>query len=250
MALVKCKECGKEVSTQAKACPSCGAAAPKKTSLVTWIVLGFIVILAIGMCVGPGDKGSSGGGSTASAPARKANSGPDRAATLKDVDAIYTAMKEMKVAAIGDNWQAALLVLGVFDKAVKTVRMAEAAKLEGEDAKRVADLKALVVKRQLETFPALRKAAVKEFDKKLWESDVDVEVGGDRATRITFIGGMFAANRNIAQAQQTMEPLMKRLRFKQSRYKWIPSAEQWTYYDMKPPADSDLVVLDSNGTAQ
>jgi len=38
MALTKCKECGKEISTTAKACPSCGAAPPQKTKLSTWIV--------------------------------------------------------------------------------------------------------------------------------------------------------------------------------------------------------------------
>lgn len=44
MALVKCKECGEEVSTKAKACPKCGAKAPKKTSLFTWLVVAFIVV--------------------------------------------------------------------------------------------------------------------------------------------------------------------------------------------------------------
>lgn len=44
MALVKCKECNEEVSTKAKTCPKCGAKAPKKTSLLTWLVLIIIVI--------------------------------------------------------------------------------------------------------------------------------------------------------------------------------------------------------------
>ena len=43
MALVKCKECGEKVSTKAKSCPRCGAIAPKKTSLFTWLVLLFII---------------------------------------------------------------------------------------------------------------------------------------------------------------------------------------------------------------
>ncbi|WP_417522269.1 zinc ribbon domain-containing protein [Marinobacter sp.] len=46
MALVKCKECGSEVSSKAKACPKCGAKAPKKTSLFTWFVLVVIVVSA------------------------------------------------------------------------------------------------------------------------------------------------------------------------------------------------------------
>jgi len=43
MALVKCKECGKEISSQAESCPNCGRKKPKSTSTVTWIVLGIIV---------------------------------------------------------------------------------------------------------------------------------------------------------------------------------------------------------------
>lgn len=43
MALVKCKECGAEVSTKATSCPKCGAKPPKKTSIITWMVLLFIV---------------------------------------------------------------------------------------------------------------------------------------------------------------------------------------------------------------
>lgn len=50
MALVKCKECGKDVSTAAKACPSCGAAPPKKTGLLTWIV-GGMVAWGMGSCI-------------------------------------------------------------------------------------------------------------------------------------------------------------------------------------------------------
>jgi len=46
MALVKCKECGSKVSTGAKACPNCGAKPPKKTSLFTWLVVIFMLIVA------------------------------------------------------------------------------------------------------------------------------------------------------------------------------------------------------------
>lgn len=46
MALKKCKECGGQVSTSAKVCPSCGAKAPRKTSIFAWMVLlTFLVII-------------------------------------------------------------------------------------------------------------------------------------------------------------------------------------------------------------
>jgi len=47
MALVKCKECGQQVSNKAKTCPQCGAPMPKRTSRVTWMVtvlLGLVFI--------------------------------------------------------------------------------------------------------------------------------------------------------------------------------------------------------------
>jgi hypothetical protein len=52
MALVKCKECGNEVATSAKACPKCGNKMPKKTGLLTWIVGIFFALVVIGMVNG------------------------------------------------------------------------------------------------------------------------------------------------------------------------------------------------------
>lgn len=60
MALVKCKECGSEVSTSAKACPKCGAKPPKKTSRVTWVFLGLLVfVVGLGALNGPSGSGSA-----------------------------------------------------------------------------------------------------------------------------------------------------------------------------------------------
>jgi len=45
MALVKCKECSKEISNDAVACPHCGAKPPKKTSRFTIVVGGFFALV-------------------------------------------------------------------------------------------------------------------------------------------------------------------------------------------------------------
>lgn len=50
MALVKCKECGSEISNKAKACPKCGATPPKETSKFTIVVGGFFALI-VGMAV-------------------------------------------------------------------------------------------------------------------------------------------------------------------------------------------------------
>lgn len=61
MAMIACPECKKEISNKAPACPSCGAVAvpaKKKTSTLTWIILGLFVLGGIGAIFG--DKEPSG----------------------------------------------------------------------------------------------------------------------------------------------------------------------------------------------
>lgn len=55
MALIRCAECGGEVSTTATACPKCGATVPKpsKPKLWLWIPLGLVaVFFGFGALVG------------------------------------------------------------------------------------------------------------------------------------------------------------------------------------------------------
>ena len=51
MAIRNCRECKKEVSTKAVACPNCGAAQPKKTSFTTWLVAGLFALVAVAAVV-------------------------------------------------------------------------------------------------------------------------------------------------------------------------------------------------------
>jgi hypothetical protein len=71
MALIKCKECGKDISSDVKACPHCG----KKRGmgllgkLILYPFLGFVGLMVLVSVVGGGSKGSgSAGGSSAAAP--------------------------------------------------------------------------------------------------------------------------------------------------------------------------------------
>lgn len=56
MALIKCKECGAQISNKADACPQCGAK-PKKTSGCAVVLLGFLLLIiflaVVGQCAGP-----------------------------------------------------------------------------------------------------------------------------------------------------------------------------------------------------
>lgn len=55
MALIKCKECGEQMSSKAHTCPHCGAKPPSKTSAVTWFVL-IVIILGVWLANSTPDK--------------------------------------------------------------------------------------------------------------------------------------------------------------------------------------------------
>jgi RNA polymerase subunit RPABC4/transcription elongation factor Spt4 len=50
MALIKCKECGHEVSTTANACPNCGAPVYRSVTAI-WVMLVIMLIVGAGMVV-------------------------------------------------------------------------------------------------------------------------------------------------------------------------------------------------------
>lgn len=59
MAVKKCKDCGGQVSTNAKACPQCGAVVKKGVGILGWLFVIFIV-LPIAWSIGKGmDRASS-----------------------------------------------------------------------------------------------------------------------------------------------------------------------------------------------
>jgi Na+-transporting methylmalonyl-CoA/oxaloacetate decarboxylase gamma subunit len=47
MALIKCGECGKQFSTDAKACPHCGGKAPYKPGAAFILVVGLLIVFGI-----------------------------------------------------------------------------------------------------------------------------------------------------------------------------------------------------------
>ena len=49
MAMTTCKECGKQVSTEAKTCPHCGAAAPAKKKAKGGVGKWLLIVFAIGV---------------------------------------------------------------------------------------------------------------------------------------------------------------------------------------------------------
>jgi len=59
MALIKCKECGEQVSSKAITCPKCGAKSPKKTSPFIWVMLILIIFVFYALKQSPTPTGNA-----------------------------------------------------------------------------------------------------------------------------------------------------------------------------------------------
>jgi hypothetical protein len=106
------------------------------------------------------------------------------------------------------------------------------------------ELKALAIKAkprmiaaQQRAYPKLRKiwAEIKRQD--MWEHDVFVEFNG---STLYITGGIFAANKNIAEAQKQLTDMLTMLRFKHTQYRWYKGQDDWQGYDMQTKADGDI----------
>lgn len=98
----------------------------------------------------------------------------------------------------------------------------------------------LLIDMQNKEFPILRKTAGKKLGDELWIDDMAVQVSGNRNTTITFIGGKFAANRNIVDFHNGIESRLLRMRFKRVNYKWIRGSSEYSYYTLDPSPDNQM----------
>lgn len=119
MAIGKCVECGREVSTDAASCPGCGKAKPtkKKLGLGAKIGIGFLVLLFIGMVVPNASKDRA--ASSARPGASSAPAAPAQADVQVSADDLWRAYQANEVAADGQYKDRRLLVTGVVDSITK-----------------------------------------------------------------------------------------------------------------------------------
>ena len=90
MALVKCKECGHDVSTNAKACPNCGARPPSKSGIgwALFVGIGAVVALLLFVLAPSGEKRPEGKTSTVQ-PVRKKDVGREAPVVRGRVEGDY-----------------------------------------------------------------------------------------------------------------------------------------------------------------
>ena len=207
---------------------------PFSRNLVSLVSLAFFVALAFGSTDGTpssSGNGSPAGSSTAAASKPETDEGVlqglnDKIANLDRTPTAYTK-------------DSALLQVARFSLYAKEIASAEV-RTNPEIKKKAAELKRRLSQHQSREFPRMRRAWAKEADEKMWENDVDVTVAGNAAQNLTLVGGLFAANRNIKETQKTLSPIIEGLRFKRINFKWIRSADEYTYYTLETPADSEV----------
>lgn len=102
-------------------------------------------------------------------------------------------------------------------------------------------LKPKIVNLQVREFPKMRKEYAKVVGALMWEHDVYVNPSGSRNVYLNFVGGLFAANKNIKDFQEQLQDAPTLFRFKQTRYRWYKDADEYTYYTTYEGKDSDLV---------
>lgn len=104
----------------------------------------------------------------------------------------------------------------------------------------VSELENKVTKSQIKNFPKLRKAYFEFIKDKLWENDIIVSLSGRNNTTLSFTGGYFAANKNIATTQESLNEMLNYLHFKRTEYRWYKGEDEFTYYTIKSDNDSEI----------
>lgn len=133
-----------------------------------------------------------------------------------------------------------VIALAVFKSYHMIITEGEESK-NADEKKLVKKLKDKVSNYQIKNFPKLRFAYYKILSDKLWEHDVTVGIGGNKNTILNLTAGYFAANKNIKYTQETLHEMLSNLRFKQINYRWYKGEDEYTYYKIESPKDSEIV---------
>ena len=102
-----------------------------------------------------------------------------------------------------------------------------------------------LIRLQKRNYPQARLAYQKMLKRKLWENDIYVSISGSANTTLNFVVGVFAANKNKKDMQESITKILSSLRFKKTTYRWYKGAEEFTYYTIKSENDSDVKIVEN-----
>lgn len=118
---------------------------------------------------------------------------------------------------------------------------------EEAEAKRQ-QFRKMVIDKQVQLLPALRDAYGPAMRKELWIADGSARTVGQGYRTVEFVSVAFARNANIQQIHTDIRENLMMLRFTRAQYKWFEQADEYSYYTIEPPKDSDLVKWESGGS--
>lgn len=244
MALTKCKDCGHEISNKADSCPNCGAPKePKQYGCGTLIVVIFVVGLLVSL-INNIDKTSS----------TRPLSQPIKTPQKNKDDYIATLSRQIdelnkyKIERYTNSKDSIITAISIFSAWVMIAEEGKKFTFNDEEKLLLKNFKDKLSFVQSRAFPKLRDAYGPALRKVLWEHDITAKTFGSGYRTIQFVGGIFAANRNIADFQEKISNILQQLRFNEARYKWFKEEDEYTYYDIKSPGDRKLIIWNEGGS--
>ena len=194
----------------------------------------FLIITLIGILgTNSGTKNPDELGDKSLSTKNNRNSKPDK---IKAIDMVITAIQQDRDTYKDANWQMYLVMFQGFGEVIK--------KYENDPDKdiknRVADLKRAASKYQVKLLPKMRKSYSTAASEKVWRSNIEVEVLGGNNTTIELTGGILANNGNKEDIMKAMSEMVNKLRFKKVNMKWYQYDDEFTYYKLDTPADSEI----------
>ena len=134
-----------------------------------------------------------------------------------------------------------VVCLDDLDEAARVAGERASVTLDKEQTRRFEAERVKLVAFQRQGLPRLRSAWIRHAAEKGWISDMAVDGSGSGNSVVTFTHHGFALNRNIHEAHALVAGTLRRLRFREARYRWSPGA-QYTYYRLEPAPDHCLAT--------
>ncbi|WP_444243598.1 hypothetical protein ACTZET_06125 [Elizabethkingia anophelis] len=207
----------------------------KKSGCLKWMGIGFLVIAffyGVGKCLGSNE------GSSTQVSKEKNKTDTIKKDPIVVIDNLIKSINDDKDP-YKDSIERVNMYLVLFKGFGQIYSQYENSKDSKVQAK-LSELKKTAGKYQSRLLPKMRKTYVNTVKEKLWRSNIDVQSLGGNITTIQFTGGTLANNANKEDLMNTISEMVNNLRFKKVNMKWYKYDDEYTYYDLKNPNDSEI----------
>ncbi len=141
-----------------------------------------------------------------------------------------------------------IATVAIFNNYAKLLQQANNLKFDAAQKKSVSNFRDLLIKRQKEALPKLRKAYGKYWHQKLWQEDCEAVTIGNDNRIIEFRGNMFLPNKHKQEFIDKLNESFNILRFSQVRFRWFKQHDEYTYYKMEGRKDSEIGIWNEYGS--